>query len=162
MPYANFNNQYYLQNLQDMKDRIENQIRNVQQNQIQQQVPQPITQNFQLAPQQNVNTSELESKYAENIDTVKNTIVAKTTLFLTKDYSTLWIKDVAGNVRIFRTDEIVEIDEKDKKILDLEKEIEELKGMVVNANDANNADVNVTTTTKKSTRTSSTTKSNEK
>lgn len=127
MPYANFNNQYYLQNLQDMKDRIENQIRNVQQNQMQQQVPQPITQNFQLAPQQNVNTSELESKYAENIDTVKNTIVGKTTLFLTKDYSTLWIKDVAGNVRIFRTEEIVEIDDKDKEIQMLKNEIENLK-----------------------------------
>lgn len=162
MPYANFNNQYYLQNLQDMKDRIENQIRNVQQNQIQQQVPQPITQNFQLAPQQNVNTSELESKYAENINAVKNTIVAKTTLFLTKDYSTLWIKDVAGNIKTFRTEEIIEIDDKDKEIQMLKKEIEDLKGMVANANDANNADVNVTTTTKKSTRTSSTTKSNAK
>lgn len=162
MPYANFNNQYYLQNLQDMKDRIENQIRNVQQNQIQQQVPQPITQNFQLAPQQNVNTSELESKYAENIDAVKNTIVAKTTLFLTKDYSTLWIKDVAGNIKTFKTEEIIEIDDKDKEIQMLKKEIEDLKGMISNANDTSYSNVDGQSTTKKSSRTSTTTKSNAK
>ena len=154
------NNQYYMQNLQDMRDRIDNQLKTIQQNQMQQPVAQPITQNFQIAPQPNNN--ELGIRYAENIDEVKNTIVSKTAIFIKKDFSTLWVKDVGGNIRTFNTEEIIEIDEKDKKILDLEKEIEELKGMVINANDANNADVNVTTTTKKSTRTSSTAKSNAK
>ena len=163
MSYPMYNNsQYYMQNLQDMRDRIDNQIRNYQQSQMQQPVTQPITQNFQLAPQQNANVNEIESKYAENIDIVKNTIVAKTTLFLTKNYSTLWIKDIAGNIKTFRTEEIIEMDDKDKEIQMFKKEIEDLKGMISNANDANNADVNVTTTTKKSTRTSNATKSNAK
>ena len=96
MAYPTYNNQYYLQNLEDMKNRIDNQIRQYQQNQMQmQQQPIPqVTQNFQLAPTQN-NANELEAKYANDINEVKNTFVIKTGIFLNKDYSTLWLKDVS-------------------------------------------------------------------
>ena len=88
MAYPMYNNQYYMQDLQNMKDKIESQMRQLQQqNQMQQpQMPTNLTQNFQLAPQTN-NNSELESRYAENIDEVRNTFVMKTGIFAKKDYS---------------------------------------------------------------------------
>ncbi len=140
MNYQNWygnNGQYYMQNLQDMRERIDNQIKQMQQIQNQQQQPQAITQNFQIAPTQNA--SELECKYVENIEQVKNTIVMKTGIFLTKDLGTLWIKDVTGKIRTFRTEEVIEMDEKDKEIYMLKKEIEEMKGMI--ANEPANANV---------------------
>lgn len=162
--YTN-NSQYYMQNLQDMKDRIDKQMQQLQmqnQNQIQSQQPQAITQNFQLAPTQNTNNNELESRYAENIDQVKNIFVIKTGLFVNKDFSTLWVKDVNGNIRTFTTEEIIEMDEKDKEIFTLRKQIEEMKGMIANANEPVDTESNVTTTSKKSSRTSTNSKSNAK
>lgn len=161
MNYPMYNNsQFYMQNLQDMRDRIDNQIRNYQQSQVQQPVTQPITQNFQLAPQPNNN--ELESKYANSIDDVKNTFVIKTGLFINKDYSTLWIKDATGNVRTFSTEEIIEMDDKDKEIIELRKQIKEMKGMITNANELRNADVNEPITETEPTRVQSTKRGNAK
>ena len=63
-PYYNAN--FYMQDLQSMRDRIDSQMRQMQQNQYQMQQPVPqVTQNFQLAS--NPNNNELESKYAENM-----------------------------------------------------------------------------------------------
>lgn len=61
-PY--YNQQAYQQDLMNMRDRLDKQI---QQAQMPMQQP-PITQNFQLAPNQNQNTI----KYANTIDDVKN------------------------------------------------------------------------------------------
>lgn len=131
MPNYFTNNPMYLQELQSMKDRIDNQMRHIQQqNQMQQPVQQPITQNFQIAPQNNNN--DLDGKFAENIEEVKNTFVIKTGLFINKNYSTLWIKDVSGNIKTFALEEIIELDEKDREILDLQKQLNELKGMIEN------------------------------
>lgn len=162
--YTN-NSQYYMQNLQDMKDRIDKQMQQLQmqnQNQIQAQQPQAITQNFQLAPTQNTNNNELESRYAENIDQVKNIFVIKTGLFVNKDFSTLWVKDVNGNIRTFTTEEIIEMDEKDKEIYTLKKQIEEMKGMIANANESVDADVDDEVTKTKSSRVSNGKRSNAK
>lgn len=158
---AYLNNQYYMQELQSMRDRIDNQMRQFQhQNQMQQPVQQPITQNFQLAP--NPSNNELESKYANNIDEVRNTFVLKTGIFLNKDFSTLWVKDVSGNIRTFTTEEVVEVDEKDKEISRLRQEIEEMKGMIASANKSDNTDVDEETPIKKSSRVSSNKSSNAK
>lgn len=142
--FSNNNNPMYMQNLQslqDMRDRIDSQMKQMQQqNQMPQPVAQPITQNFQIAPTQTNN--ELESKYADNIETVKNTFVMKTGIFLNKDFSTLWVKDVTGNIRTFRTEEVIEMDEKDKEIYMLKRQLEEMKGMMSNANESANANVN--------------------
>lgn len=128
------NNQFYMQDLQAMKDRIDSQMRQIQQqNQMQQQTPQ-IHQSFQLAP--TTNTNELESKYVNNIDEVKNTFVMKTGIFVNKEMNTLWQKNVNGDIRTFKIEEIIEIDEKDKEILMLKKEIEDMKGMIANANES--------------------------
>ena len=150
MNYPMYNNsQFYMQNLQDMRDRIDNQLRNYQQSQMQQQpVQQPITQNFQIAPQ--TNNNELESKYATTIDDVKNTFVMKKGIFATRDFSTIWVKDVSGDIKTFRTEEIIELDDKDIEINTLKKQIEELKGMMANANELHNTDVDEQIATKKS------------
>ena len=151
------NNQYYMQDLQNMKDRIDSQMRQLQN---QQPIQQPqIHQNFQLAPQNNNN--ELESKYADSFEEVKNTFVIKTGIFTKKDFSTIWVKDVSGNIRTFRTEEVVELDEKDREILDLQRQLNELRGEIENAKSVN-TDVIRTVESKKSTRTSSNSKSNAK
>lgn len=139
-PYnSQFNQQYnsyaqnnYLNELQQMRERLDKQIQQAQQPQQQiqpqTQVPQ-IHQNFQLAPQQN-NNSELESRYAENIDEVKNTFVMKTAIFVSKDFSTMYVKDVSGNIRTFKTEEVFEIDEKDIQIQNLQRELQEMKSLM--------------------------------
>lgn len=138
-PYNQMNQQYnsyaqnnYLNELQQMREKIDKQIQQAQQPQQQQPVipsTQPITQNFQLAPTQN-NNSELESRYAENIDEVRNTFVMKTAIFATKDFSTIWLKDVSGNIRTFKTEEIFELDNKDIQIQNLQRELEEMKSLM--------------------------------
>lgn len=150
-PVYNNPNQFYLQDLQNMRDKIDNQIRQLNQNALQQNNPPAINQTFQLAPNQT--NQDLEAKYANNIDEVKNTLVMKTGIFTNKDYSIIWIKDITGNIRIFDTKEVIELDEKDKKILELEKQIENMKGMMLNAK-SDNVDVNEPITVKKSSRVS--------
>lgn len=157
IPYSSIN---YMQELQSMRDRIDSQIRQYQQNQNQQQMPQPITQNFQIAP--NTNNSEIESKFVANIDEVKNTFVMKTGVFITRDFSNLWIKDITGRIRTFTTEEIIELDEKDKQIYELKKQLEEMKGMMLNGTQFSDSDVDEPTTDKKSTRVSNGSKSNAK
>ena len=130
MAYPMYNsNNMYMQDLQQMRDRIDNQMRQMQQYQPMQQPA--INQTFQLAPNQNIN--DLEGKYANNIDEVKNTLALKNTLFVDKDMKNLWFKGADGNVRTFTLQEVVELDEKDKTIINLQKQIEELKGAVLNA-----------------------------
>lgn len=141
------NNQYYMQDLQNMKDKIDRQLQQMQQlNQQQQPIPQ-VTQNFQIAPTPVSN--ELESKYAESIDEVKNTFVMKTGLFINKDNTTLWIKNTNGDIKTFKLEEIVELDDRDKEIEMLKKQIEEMKGMIENEQSVN-SNVDEQTTTKKS------------
>ena len=151
-PYMN--NQFYMNELQSMREKIDSQLRNLQQqNQIPQPLAQqPITQNFQIAPQPNSN--ELEARYAENIDAVKNTFVMKTGIFATKDFKNIWVKDTNGNIRTFNTEEIKELDERDKEILSLKQEIKQLKEKVSNANESVNENVDKQITNSKSTRVS--------
>lgn len=133
----NFNpyNQNSIQQMEQIRDQWDAKIQlaQQQQNQMQQQPQitptQPITQNFQLAPQTN-NNSELEGRYADNIDEVKNTFVMKTGVFVTKDFSTLFIKDVSGNIRTFTTEEVIPKDDKDLKIQSLEDELERMKTLM--------------------------------
>lgn len=142
------NNNFYIQDLQAMRDRIDSQVRQLQQQQNQQPLAQqPITQNFQIAPQQQI-TSELEGFYAENVDDVKNKFVSKTGIFANKDYSTIWIKDISGNIRTFRTEELIELDEKDKEILMLRKQVGDLKEVIANANTNRQSDTDIDGTIK--------------
>lgn len=128
-PYYS-NNQFQMQRLQNMREEIDRQMQAMQQPTPQ--PVQPITQNFSLAP--NPSNIELEAKYVDNVEEVKNTFVMKTGIFTNKDFSKIWIKDVTGNIRTFTTQEEIKIDdrdielrEKDNKILSLEAQINELK-----------------------------------
>ena len=147
------NNQIYMQDLQNMREKIDRQMQQMQQlnqNQMQQQQPVPITQNFQLAP--NPTNNELESKYANNIDEVRNTFVMKTGVFLNKELNTLWIKNTNGDIRTFELSEIIDIDPKDKEIAILKQELEKMKEMISNESNGNNTDNDGADESKKSAR----------
>lgn len=152
------NNPMALNELQAMKNRIDQQIMQYQQP-MQQQNPTPITQNFQLAPNTNSTNNDFDGKFANDVEVVKNTLAIKDTLFINKDYSLLWIKDAIGNIRSYTLNEIIEKDEKDIEIDKLKDEIKELKEMIINGkSNASNDDANIAN--KKSTRVS-TNKSND-
>lgn len=144
--YPNYNNQFYMQDLQGMRDRIDRQLQQMQQ--ISQPQQTPITQNFQLAPSQN-NSS---IKYAENLDEVKKELVLGDTLFINKSFTTMWLKNARGETKTYEVKEIVVLDEKDAQIENLKAQIEELKKeMMINAGNANQNVVGKTTSTKSST-----------
>lgn len=145
-PMNNFNNQMYIQDLQNMRDRIDKQMMQMQQP-MQQQTP-AINQTFQITPNAS-NANDLEGKIAKDYEEVKNMLVMKTAVFLNSDYTTAWIKDVSGNIRTFELNEVIELDEKDKQIIALQKQIDEMKGMMENAKH-DNADVDGTTSESKS------------
>lgn len=138
----NFNpyNQNSIQQMEQIRDQWDAKIQLAQQQQQSQQSQQQpmaqaqpsVTQNFQLAPTTNTN-SELEGRYAENIDEVKNTFVMKTGVFVTKDFSTLFVKDVSGNIRTFKTEEVIPKDDKDIQIQALQEELKNMKVLMAQA-----------------------------
>ena len=138
----------YMQSLQAIKDNADRQMRELQSQQNYYQPPQ-VTQNFQLAPMNNQN--ELEGKFVSDIKEVEDTFVIKTGVFLTSDLSMLWVKDSSGKIRTFNTNEVIELDEKDKEILALKDEIAKLKGDN-NGEQYTNEYVVKSTTKKKSTK----------
>ena len=93
MPIYNpYNPNFIMQEWQGLKDRIDKSMQNYQ-NQYQFMQPQqqaPITQNFQITPQQN--QDELQCAYVKGINDVKNTFVIKNGIFVNRDLSTLWFK----------------------------------------------------------------------
>lgn len=122
----------YEQSLKNIINQANGQLQQLQ-NQPQMPMQQPqIHQNFQLAP--NLNTSELESKYANSIEEVKNTFVIKTGIFVNKDFSVLWLKNINGEIRTFSLNEIVEKDVKDIEIEKLKYELDNMKKLINGAN----------------------------
>ena len=119
--YNPYNNQMYMQDLQVLRDRIDKQMQMQMNNQTQQ--PTPITQNFQLAPNQSNNVI----KYAESIDEVKKELVFADTLFVNKEFTLLWYKNASGEVKTYGLKEIIELDEKDRRIAELEAKIKKLE-----------------------------------
>lgn len=101
-------------------DRIDAQIAEL--TKLKSQVPnvQPITQNFQLAPQNVI-------RYANSIDEVNKEYVIGDTPFFTKDLSILWIKSQSGTVKSYELKEIVEKDDKDLQIEFLQAQINEMR-----------------------------------
>lgn len=128
MAFNPYNANMYLQELQTMKDRIDRTMQNYQQIQPQQPMPTNLTQNFQIAPQ--TNPSELQSAYVNNIDEVRNIFMTKNGVFVNKELSSLWFKDTEGKIRTFSLVEVIEKDEKDAKIEELEKQLEDMRGLI--------------------------------
>lgn len=134
MAFNPYNQNLYLQDLQNMRDRIDRTMQNYQQMQQQQPIPQPqIHQSFQLAPQSN--PSELQSGYANNIDEVRNIFMTKNGVFVNKDLTTLWFKNTEGNIRTFTLAEVIEKDEKDVEIERLKDEINQMRTLLLQKND---------------------------
>lgn len=134
--YNPYNPNYIMNEWQNMKDRIDKNMQQYQQVQSQFMQPQqqaPITQNFQLAPQ-NVNPNELQSAYVNNIEEVKNIFMQKNGVFVNKDLSNMWFKDTEGKIRTFSLIEVIEKDEKDLEIENLKNEINQMKNLLLQKN----------------------------
>lgn len=129
-----YSNNMYMQEMQSMKDRIDRQMQQYQQSQnqlMQQQQQQPqIQQTFQLS-NPNQNSNDFDGRYANSIEDVKNTLVYKNSLFVNKDMSKMWFKDVGGNIRIFGLQEEIHVDENVIEINNLKQEINDLKALLV-------------------------------
>lgn len=105
-----------------------------------------INQTFQLAP---TNMNELDAKFVGSVNDVKNLLAMKDTLCVSPDYSFLWLKKADGSIKSYKMEEVIELDEKDKMILSLQKQIDELKGSMTNVK-SDGADVNEQPAKKKS------------
>ena len=155
------NQNAYEQNLKNIINQANSQLQQLQ-NQPVQVAPQPtnLTQNFQLAPTSNNN--ELESKYVNNIDEVKNTFVMKTGVFLNKELNTLWIKNTNGDIRTFELSEIIQTDPKDEEINNLRQELQRMKEMIANESNVNNSDNDESNESKNATKLSNNKRTNAK
>lgn len=124
---------YYnpMQDLQNMRERIDRTMQQYQnQSQYMQQQQPQIQQTFQLSnPNQNAN--QLDGKFVDGVDEAKNTLVFKNTAFFNKDFSKMWFKDVGGSIRTFDLQEEIQVDENVTEINNLKQEINELKALLV-------------------------------
>ena len=131
-----FNNPYmmnYNPNIgqQNLKERIDNQIAQLQQmkEQVKNNSQQPaINQTFQLAP-----TNSHTMRYANTIDDVQRESVYFDTPFFSKDMSVVWVKGAKGDIKTYELNEIIKKDEKVIQIELLQAQINEMKGMIDNA-----------------------------
>lgn len=129
-----YNNLY---NPQVSVDRINSQMAELerQKAQLQQlpmQQPTNLTQNFQIAPNNNN-----VMRYANSIEEVQKDFVIGDTPYFSKDLSVLWIKNTKGEIKSYEINEIIQKDEKDLKIEYLQAQLDELKGMINNESNAN-------------------------
>ena len=163
------NSQLYMQNMQDlqnMREKIDRQMQQMQQlnqNQMQQQpqIPQ-VNQTFQLAP--NPTNNELESKYANNIDEVRNTFVMKTGVFVNKDFTSMWVKTTDGNIKTYELNEVIQQDPKDVEINNLKQELQRMREMINydNKSDVDNTDYDESNESKNATKLSNNKRTNAK
>ena len=138
-----YNNPYMnTYNPQITKDRIDNQIAQLQQ--MKEQLPQAvmqsqqpsINQTFQLAP-----NSSNGMRYANSLEDVSKEMVYVDTPFFSNDLSIMWLKSPKGNIKSFELKEIVQKDEKDLIIESLQFQLAELKkGMMNNEQSINTND----------------------
>lgn len=131
-----YNNPYYSNyNMQQSLDNINNNIAELERlkAQMQSRQNQPaINQTFQLAP-----SNQNSMRYANTIEDVQKEIVVGDTPFFSKDLSVVWIKNAKGEIKSYELTEIVLRDDKDIMIESLQKQINELKGMIKNEHNAN-------------------------
>lgn len=127
-------------NQQTTVESIDEQINRLQKlkAQVQQPIQQPtnLTQNFQLAP-----NNQGGMKYANTIEEVNKEQIFADTPFFSKDMSVVWIKDLKGDIKSYELTEIIPKDAKDMQIEYLQTQINELKKGIKNY-DANVRNVN--------------------
>lgn len=96
-----------------------------------------------------------------DINDVKKELVFCDTLFVNKDFSSLWFKNASGEITTYKLKKVVELDEKDKKINELMARIELLESERVNNEQYVSENVNGAIAVKKPTNGKSNTTSNE-
>ena len=117
-----YNNPYY-NSAQLSMDRIDNQIKELEnmRAQVQRNMQPAINQTFQISP----NNSGI--KFVESISDVEKELVMSDSIFVTRDFTTMWLKTIKGEIRTFQMKEVVQKDEKDLVIEELQKKIKELE-----------------------------------
>lgn len=122
--------------------------------------PTILNQTIQAGPQSN------GIKYAESIDEVNREMVFTDTLFINKGFTNLWFKNPRGEVKTYLLEEFIPKDEKDIKIENLEKQLNDLKKEITNNaskyssfNQSNNSTVESTLSSELSTTTANETNS---
>ena len=128
-----FNNPYmtnYNPNImqQNINDKIDNEIAKLQQMKNHNSNQPAINQTFQLAPNSN------GIKFVNDIEDVQKEFAINETPFINKDYSTLWIKNAKGEIRIFELNEVIPKDDKDILIEKLQSQINNLSTQIKEMN----------------------------
>ena len=145
-PYMNYQQSF---NRQNINERIDNQIAQLQQmkEQMKNNQQPAINQTFQLAP-----THSSGMKYANSLDEVSREMVYIDTPFFSKDMSVVWVKNNKNEIKTYELNEIIPKDDKDIRIEYLEAQIKELKeGIKKNeSNDDTNEPITNTNESKES------------
>lgn len=117
-----YGNPYY-GNPQVSMDRIDNQIKELEgmRAQLQQRQQPAINQTFQLAP----NSGGV--RFVSSVEDVSKELVFTDTVFLSRDFKSMWIKNTKGEIRPFEIKEVVKKDEKDLIIDELKARLERLE-----------------------------------
>ena len=109
-----FNNQGMLNQLMRQKDNIDNLINQYSQ-------PQQPIQNI-------INTgTDFEARILKDGEQIENILISKKTMFLDEANKRLVVKEVDGTISK-EYEVVVPLDEKDKKILELESRLKEMEG----------------------------------
>lgn len=157
-PYMNYQQTF---NQQNINERIDNQIAQLQQmkEQMKNNQQPAINQTFQLAP-----THSSGMKYANSLDEVSREMVYVDTPFFSKDMSVVWVKNNKNEIKTYELNEIIPKDDKDIRIEYLEAQIKELKkGIKTNeSNDDINEPITNTNESKEPTNVSDVSKSTKK
>lgn len=130
---ANYNPNLMQQNI---NEKIDNEIAKLQQMKNHNTNQPAINQTFQLAPNSN------GIKFASDIEEVQKEFVINETPFINKDYSTLWLKNAKGEIRIFELNEVIPKDDKDILIEKLQSQINNLSNQIKEMNYVKSNDEN--------------------
>lgn len=139
-----FGNPYF--NPQNSIDRINNQIKDLEnlKNQYQNipNVPQQPIQN--IINTQTTSQMDFEARYLKKDEEVENIIVQRKTAFISPENRFLKVKEIDGTITTYEL--IPPLDEKDKKIIELENKIKEMEAKNEFSNNQTNINVKKSTT----------------
>lgn len=133
-PYTSYAQQETAHRLQRMRDEINDQLAQMQQQ------PAPQIQQTFITPSPDNSQMNIPAKWVNNYDEVKAANVYIATIFMDKNKPRFYMKDENGSIKSFDFIEVEELDEKDIKIRELENRIKELEGGNNNVKSVNEYD----------------------
>lgn len=122
--YNMYNPQAQLERWNKIKQDAENEIARLTQQ------PPAINQNFNIVAPSNNN--DFDAKFVNSFDEVKKLDVNKNTIFMNTNEPIFYMKMTDGEIKSYKFEEIVILDERDKKIMELEQKLEILMREGVN------------------------------